>query len=81
MVMSPTHQDLGEKVQMYERVTPNVVKNMASSKNGKVVRAVAAQRARESKSRAEIEESGEMQIMQNLVHHSLKLVFYSRSNI
>lgn len=30
--------------------------------------------------RAEIEGSGEIQIMQNLVHHSVEFVLYSRSN-
>lgn len=66
---------------MCERIRPNVGKDMASSENRKEIRAVAAQRDRERELRAEIEESGKIQIMENPVHQSPGLLFYSKSNI
>lgn len=80
MKMSQAHQDLGEeKFQMVGRVRPNVRRDMASSENEKISAAAAPDRARESKLKAEIEESVEIQIMQNLVYHSAQLIFYSRN--
>lgn len=53
---------------------------MASSEDGKEISTIAAERARERELRAEIEETGKIQIIRYLVYHSLGLVFYSRSN-
>lgn len=53
---------------------------MVSSEDAKAISTIAAERAKERELRAEIEESGKIQIIQYVVYHSLGLGFYSRSN-
>lgn len=65
---------------MNERVRLHLGRDIASSENGKESSTIASERARERELRAEIEESGEIQIMQNLVYHRLELVFYFRNS-